>query len=81
MYCFCCTQTLTAIDLSDNQMGAGGAASLAAALKKNRAVRRLDLRRNGLGREGALHLAGLLRVGACWLRLRALGCLPYSELL
>jgi hypothetical protein len=54
--------SLTALDLSSNRIGCGGAENLAAALPRHAALTQLCLRNNGIATAGA---AALVRALAC----------------
>ena len=54
--------SLTALDLSSNRIGCGGAENLAAALPRHAALTQLCLRNNGIASAGA---AALVRALAC----------------
>ena len=64
---------LTKLDLSDNNIGSGGAESLATALKTNKTLTNLDLSDNNIGPAGAESLATALKTNTTLTKLTVSG--------
>ena len=62
LLCLQATATLTALDLSGNNMGDGGLVAVQRAIGRSRSLRRLSLAHNALGSKGGLGIADIIRV-------------------